>query len=62
MRPNSLRQPKATGKFLRNHSLGVIAEDDMKFVLARTKIVQQALSINHSTGAGDGDDEFQREK
>jgi hypothetical protein len=31
-------------------------------VLARTKIVQQALSINHSTGAGDGDDEFQREK
>ena len=46
--------------FLRCDLPGVRAHDEMNFVRGAIDLLEQALQINRSTGAGGGDYEFHR--
>jgi len=59
---HTFRNFQALREFLGDHRLGVIADEQMQFMSARIQIIQQALGVDNSAGAGDGDDNLQEPK
>ena len=49
-------QAQTRGEFLRDDLSGIIAEDDVEFVLARVQVVEQALRVKRAAGSRDGDE------
>jgi hypothetical protein len=56
------RQAQALGQFLGDHRLRIIAEDDMKLMLAAINIIEEPLGIKHPAGSGYGDDYSQADR
>src|SRR6185295_11918433 len=49
---------EAFGKFLGDDGVGVIADEKIYFMPARIEIIEKALGIDNSTGAGDCEDDL----
>lgn len=61
MLPDSFPELQPPGQLLRNHLLGVIAENHVDFVCGRIEVVQQPLRIQGSAGSSDGNKKFHNE-
>src|ERR1044071_4721493 len=51
-------QAQATGQFLRDDLLRVVALHDVDFVRARVEIVEQPLRVERAAGTGEGYEDF----
>ena len=56
------REAQATRKFLGDDRRGVTAKHDVNLVLARIKVIEQALGVERPAGSGDGDKYSQKQR
>lgn len=52
-------EAQAARQFFADNGLGVSAQDNMEFVLARVEVIQQTLSVEDAAGSGYGNEDSQ---
>jgi hypothetical protein len=52
-----VRKTQSAGEFLGDDRVGVVAEQNVKFVVPGAELVEEALGVKGAAGSGDGDDD-----